>query len=257
MTNERERPLTGGIAFGRVVQVGDTVRREAGPWTPTVFALLSHLRVKGFPAPTPLGIDEAGREILSFLPGRAANWPFPPALIATSGARQVGALLARYHAAVADFTPPSPAVWRHGPQSLGRGEIALHGDFGPHNLIWWGEDLTGVIDFELARPGRPLEDAGFAVIRAVQLRPDDMARKAGFDRTPDRRARLAAFAEGYGGAPDDFITAARASQVAEIDRVERLGGAGLEPWAGFLRIGLADQARAELAWIEEFAGALV
>ena len=55
-----------------------------------------------------------------------------------------------------------------------------------------------MIDFELARPGRPMEDAAFAVIRAAQLRPDDDGGTVGFATPPDRRARLEAFAEGYG-----------------------------------------------------------
>jgi len=34
-----------------------------------------------------------------------------------------------------------------------------HGDFGPYNMIWDAGRLAGLIDFELARPGRPIEDA--------------------------------------------------------------------------------------------------
>ena len=62
--------LSGGN-MTRVVRVGDTVRRGAGPWTPTIHALLRHLRESGFAAvPEPLGIDEKGREIISLLPDR-------------------------------------------------------------------------------------------------------------------------------------------------------------------------------------------
>jgi Ser/Thr protein kinase RdoA (MazF antagonist) len=254
--DEPETPLLGGIEPGRVVKVGDTVRRAAGPWTSTLQALLTHLQGKGFPAPRPLGLDQRGREMLAWLPGRASNWPWPPALLATSGARQVGALLRAYHAAVADFVPPSPAVWRHGPQPLGAGEIVLHGDFGPHNLIWIDGQLTGVIDFELARPGDPLEDAGFAVIRAAQLRPDEMTPPVGFASPPDRRARLDAFAEGFGATRAQFIEAALMAQRAEIARIQRLGEAGLDPWATFLRRGLHMQAQTELAWLEANIGDL-
>jgi Phosphotransferase enzyme family len=249
--------LLGGLEAGRVVRVGETVRRPAGAWTPTLFGLLQHLQRKGFPAPRPLGIDERGREILSFLPGEGSNWPWPPALLATDGARQIGAMLRTYHAAVADFEAPSPAVWRHGPQPLRPGEIVLHGDFGPHNLIWEAGRLTGVIDFELARPGDAAEDIGFAVIRAVQLRPDEMTRPVGFAAPPDRRARLAAFAEGYGWAAAALIRAALMAQRGEIERAVRLGGAGAEPWATFVRRGIVDKARIELAWLEANAGLLV
>jgi Ser/Thr protein kinase RdoA (MazF antagonist) len=256
MTQSGE-PLAGGLVEGRVVRVGQTVRREAGPWTPTHQALLAHLQNKGFAAPVPLGLDDQGREVASWLPGRASNWPWPPALLATEGARAVGALLRAYHAAVADFAPRAPAVWRHGPQPIALGEIALHGDFGPHNLIWSPDELVGVIDFELARPGRPIEDAGFSVVRVAQLRPDPATRPPGFDTPPDRRVRLEAFAAGYGAACSDLVAAALQAQHDEIDRIARLGGAGLEPWATFRRRGLEATAREELNWIEANAAALV
>ena len=251
-----EQPLFGGVTTGRVFKVGDTIRRPSGPWTPTLQALLRHLSYKGFASPEPLGVDATGREILSFLPGRASNWPWPPVLLEPEGARRIGAMLARYHVAVADFDAPRPAIWAHGPQPVGSNEIVLHGDFGPHNLIWTGDELTGVIDFELARPGQPVEDAGFAVIRTAQLRPDEMTRGPGFETPPDRLARLEAFAAGFGAPRSWLVAATVAAQQAEIDRIERFGLAGLEPWATFQRKGLADVARAELAWIESNAARL-
>jgi len=252
-----EEVLLGGIQTGRVVRVGDTVRRPAGPWTPTIFALLDHLRVKGFSAPRPLGLDEAGREKLSWMPGQASVYPWPAALLATSGAEKVGAFARRYHAAVADFAPPSPAVWRHGHQALAPGETTLHGDFAPHNLIWSEDEPVGLIDFELARPGRPIEDAAFCVVRAACFRDDARTAQMGFDSPPDRRARLAAFASGWGASPELLLAEARASEIAELDRISRLGGSGVEPWATFLRIGLADEARAEIAWLEANAASLI
>jgi hypothetical protein len=65
-----EEILPGGTLTGGVVRVGDTVRRPAGPWTPAVQALLRHLHDAGFPGgPRPLGLDERGREVLTFVPG--------------------------------------------------------------------------------------------------------------------------------------------------------------------------------------------
>ena len=67
--DEREVPFADGNVSS-VVRVGDTVRRGTGPWTPTVHALLRHLERVGFEgAPRVLGIDERGREVLSFVPG--------------------------------------------------------------------------------------------------------------------------------------------------------------------------------------------
>jgi hypothetical protein len=245
-----EEPLFGGLVNGRVVRVGDTVRRQAGPWTPSIQALLAHLQAKNFPAPRPLGIDDAGREIVSWLPGTASSYSWPAALLADDGARQAGALLRRYHEAVADFVPPAPAVWRHGPQALAPGEIVLHGDFGAHNLLWQDGEPSGVIDFELARPGRAIEDAIFCAVRIAQLRPEAMARAAGFMRKPDRRARLDAFADGYGCTAALLLGEARRCMSDEEERIVRLGTAGLDPWATFLARGLDAQVRREIAWLD-------
>lgn len=251
-----EEALYGGLISDRVVRVGDTVRREAGAWTPTIFALLDHLRAMGFPAPAPMGLDEQGRETLGWLPGRASNYPWTAAQLESGGARKVGAFVRAFHDAVADFKPPAPPIWRHGAQPLGPGEVVLHGDFAPHNLIWDERGPSGLIDFELARPGRPIEDAAFCVVRTACFREDARTLAMGFAAPPDRRARLAAFAEGWGAPAAELLAAARDSEVAELERIGRLGAAGLEPWASFRRVGLADEARAELAWLDAHAGAL-
>src|SRR5947207_5806371 len=72
---QQEIPLLGGNT-STVVRVGDTVRRNAGPWTPAVHALLRHLEYIGFTgAPHALGIDERGREVLSYLDGECGEYP--------------------------------------------------------------------------------------------------------------------------------------------------------------------------------------
>src|ERR1039457_48578 len=71
---DAETPLSGGNMSSGIVRVGDTVRRPAGPWTPAVHALLSHLHAAGFRgAPRPLGIDERGRETPSSPPAPPAG----------------------------------------------------------------------------------------------------------------------------------------------------------------------------------------
>jgi hypothetical protein len=66
-----------GVTPG-IVRVGDTVRRPLRPFSLTVQAYLAHLRDAGFTgAPLPFGVDEQGREVLSFVPG---DVPRPPAM---------------------------------------------------------------------------------------------------------------------------------------------------------------------------------
>jgi hypothetical protein len=247
-----EEPLTGGLETARIFQVGDTVRRPAGPWTSTIHALLKHLESKGFPAPRAHGFDDEGREVLDFIEGRPGNWPWPETLLGDSGPRQVGALLARCHRAVADFLPPAPALWRHGPEEPAPGEIVLHGDFGPYNLIWRGDELAAAIDWDLARPGRAIHDAAFAAFKCVPLRED--VAPLGFPAPPDRRARLEAFAEGFAGpSPAELVEAIFEVCAADIGRMERLGGQGVEPWSGWIQRGLLARTREEMAWLRDWS----
>src|SRR5213080_2099969 len=75
---QQEIPLIGGNT-SLVVRAGDTVRRNAGPWTPAVHALLRHLEYVGFTgAPRAYGIDERGREVLSYLEGVCGSYPLGP-----------------------------------------------------------------------------------------------------------------------------------------------------------------------------------
>src|SRR3954454_9334545 len=71
--------LIGGTANrGLVVRVGDTVRRPQRPTSPATHALLRHLAAVGFAgAPRFLGVDEQGREVLSYIPGTAVTPPYP------------------------------------------------------------------------------------------------------------------------------------------------------------------------------------
>ncbi|HEX3813042.1 MAG TPA: hypothetical protein VHX59_09390, partial [Mycobacteriales bacterium] len=62
--------LAGGGDSGSIVRIGDTIRRPIRPQSASVHALLLHLEAVEFKgAPRVSGIDECGREILTFIPG--------------------------------------------------------------------------------------------------------------------------------------------------------------------------------------------
>ena len=129
-----EIPLSGG-SMTAVVRVGDTVRRAGGPWTPTIHALLRHVRAAGFTAvPEPLGVDEQGREILSFLPGKVGTYPLEPFMWTDAMLVRVAQSLRAFHDATAGFEGGTLAVARaragrgHLPQRLLPVQPALRGD---------------------------------------------------------------------------------------------------------------------------------
>jgi phosphotransferase family enzyme len=161
---EPEVPLTGGNMTA-VVRVGDTVRRTAGPWTPTIHALLRHVRAAGFTlAPEPLGIDEQGREILSHRPGAT---PRPEVVHAEATLDAVARMLRAYHDATAGFVLPPGGRWRfpiHEPV-----EVVCHNDVAPYNLVFEGDTLAGLIDWDLASPGPRVWDLASTAYRFIPL----------------------------------------------------------------------------------------
>ena len=107
-----EKNLTGGN-LNAVVRIGDTVRRTAGAWTPTVHQLSRHLEAHGFEAaPRVLGFDEQGREVLSFIEGATNNSGDPPWVWSERAMEMAGRLIRRYHDLSRSFEPPADAQWR-------------------------------------------------------------------------------------------------------------------------------------------------
>lgn len=191
---EAEEPLTGGN-MNAVVRVGATVRRTAGLWTPQVHRLLALLRDKGIQeAPEPLGYDEQGREVLSFLPGLVGHEPLPELRTDAVLAAAAG-LLRRIH----DATTGVAQAWRNDLwQAPVREpvEVICHGDFAPYNCVFENGKLVGVIDFDYAHPGSRAWDFAYALYRFVPLMHPSNADSYGGIAEQCRRARL--FCTAYG-----------------------------------------------------------
>jgi aminoglycoside phosphotransferase (APT) family kinase protein len=152
-----EIPLGGGRSVEGVVRVGDTVRKPPEHATQLMRDVLVHLERVGFDAASRwLGMDEQGRDVLSFVEGDT----FSDCGSIVWSDEQLAAsaqLLARYHDAVA------------GSQLAGDEEIVCHGDYGPWNLIWRHGLPVYVIDFDTTRPGRRVEDVGYALWKHLNL----------------------------------------------------------------------------------------
>ena len=105
-------PLTGDGVTQGIVRIGDTVRRPLRPFSLTVQAYLAHLRDAGFTgAPLPFGVDEQGREMLSFVPGDVPRNPLPPETAGDDVLVALARLIRALHEASAGWVPPPDAVW--------------------------------------------------------------------------------------------------------------------------------------------------
>ena len=241
LQSDRHRPI---------VRVGDTVRRPAGWWTPTIQSLLQHLYDVGFAySPRPGGIDAEGREVVSYIPGDsgAIGWQ---RIQSEEGLRRFATLLREYHEAVRDFRPGPAVEWAVRPSDPH--EVICHNDFGPWNVVYDGDEPVGMLDWDFAAPGPRRHDVAYALEYAVPFRDDAVALSwHHFAEVPDRRSRLDVFAEAYGltttaGLVDEVI----ARQRLTIVHVEELAGRGLEPQATWVTDGTLDGSRRLVAWAE-------
>jgi aminoglycoside phosphotransferase (APT) family kinase protein len=235
-----------------VVRVGDTVRRPIGSWSPAVHALLRHFEAVGIDdAPRFLGVDDKGREVLSYVEGDAASAPVPTD---DEVVVELGRLLRRLHDAQHDFRRPPGAAWQRYPGEPSSGEVVCHNDLFWTNIVFRGGRPVALIDWDLATPGSRLNDLGSAAAYWVPLRVDEQARGWGVP-TNRRRERLRLLCDAYGldaeqraGLLDAFLARRRLGYEAH-----RLwGGVERRPgWAAMWDAGSGERMLANVRWIEE------
>ena len=198
--SEGEPLIADGVTQG-IVRIGDTVRRPLRPFSLTVQAYLARLRDAGFAgAPLPFGVDEQGREVLSFVPGEVARGLPPPEWAGEEVVTALARLIRALHEASAGWAPPPGAVWGGTPANPGRiterTELVSHRDYALGNVIFRGGLPAALIDFDLARPTTRLYDIANALWYWAPLRDPR-------DRPPvladaDIPHRVAVFADAYG-----------------------------------------------------------
>lgn len=180
MNVSNETPLPGGYV-NSVVRVGDTVRRPQSP--PFVRDVLRELGEHDWSgAPKHLGVDEHGRETLSFLDG-FVPWeqPHAPAVRTVAAIERAAGLVREFHDLMADTV-------------LADGhETVCHNDLSPKNTVYrdLGNGLLPVafIDWDIVAPGERVHDIAHLCWQYVGLGAPDL---------PDDERLLVAACEGYG-----------------------------------------------------------
>ena len=227
-----EQFLAGNV--GGAVLIGDTVRRPTGPWTPAVHALLAHLEPRLPHIPKVRGLDEQGREVLTYLPGRVVDINRE-----RLNERQIAAVVGwtrAFHAAVGDFSHPGP--WRYFP--LPSPTIIGHNDIAPYNVCFAGDEVAGVFDWDLAGPTTPLFELAFIAWNCVPLWTSIGPSAAA--------SRLTVIAATYGGVdPRDILYAVPPRIQAMLDGIPVATAAGDAGMANLMAKGEPEQSRHSLA----------
>jgi len=142
------------------------VRRPLPAEDMFVHALLRLFEQRCWPgAPRYLGIDEQGRQVLSYLPGHVAWGASQPADVWSAASLTVAAALVRqFH----DLTA--------GTELAADQEVVCHNDLSPPNTVYrdGGSGLRPVafIDWDLAAPGSRLHDLAHVCWQFLNLGPD-------------------------------------------------------------------------------------
>lgn len=166
--NDDEIELTGGNSNTCVVKIGNTVRRAVGEQSPTVHRILQFLSANGFKgSPRFIGIDDKGREILSFLHGSCEiserAWTSEEVLISAA------TLLKEFHDVIAQFPKRSDDIWGFEYPDKNRHDTICHNDFALYNVVINDNICSGVIDFDLVGPGPRIRDVAYAAYWFVPI----------------------------------------------------------------------------------------
>lgn len=182
----------------QITRIGEYVHRPVGRWTKQVHTFLQYLRAQGFmSAPLPIGFDEYGREIVSFVPGKTSDYPLTPNAASTNALISAAKLLRRYHDTSQNFLNEVATInqdWMlpcRDPQ-----EVICHGDFAPYNICFNGENAVGMIDFDAAHPGPRIWDIAYALYRFAPF--TNPQNEDGFGKIEDQISRAEIFCKAYG-----------------------------------------------------------
>jgi tRNA A-37 threonylcarbamoyl transferase component Bud32 len=165
MFKEKEEKFSQGHSNKEVVKVGNTARRAICKNSEYVHELLQHLEEKRYPySPKFVGMDDKGREILTFLDGDIArgdiDWT-------DEQLRQITRMIKEFHNAT------------EGSNLVGDKEVVCHNDLAPWNLVIKNSKPVGFIDFDDSTPGYRIDDFAYFLWTFLDLGRDISVKEQG------------------------------------------------------------------------------
>ena len=195
VTDDKELP---GGTITPIVRVSNTVRRATRASSPCVHALLQHLERVGFDgSPRFLGIDEQGREILSFIEGDVTALSSPSGMFSDDALVAAANLLRHFHDSTAAFVAGHLDGWQFQVGAPIVGDVVCHNDLGPYNTIYRDGAPIAFVDWDFAAPAPREWDIAYALWRFVPLYDNAQCERLGWSTDP-RGPRIRKFLDAYG-----------------------------------------------------------
>jgi Ser/Thr protein kinase RdoA (MazF antagonist) len=192
---DTDGPLVGGTANrGRIVRVGNSVHRPLGEHSRAVHALLNHLAASGFDGSPRVERTSGDIEVLSYIPGTAANNPVPQWALTETALHGVGVLLSSLHQHSTGFDG-TRFEWHRRIPARWRGPLVTHNDPHPANVIFRDHEPVALIDFDLAAPSCAAWELAVAACFWVPLCDE---RDVGDSRQGEVLTRLRVLLDAYG-----------------------------------------------------------
>lgn len=150
--------LTGGRSTAEVVMIGKTIHRSARPNAEFSHRLLILLEQKNFKgAPRYIGLDDKGREILSYIDG----------VVPKGGNEWTMAQMIKVVKMMREFHDASA-----GNELSGNFEVVCHNDLAPWNVVLRNDSPVALIDFDEVSPGNRVDDLAYFLWTFLNLGND-------------------------------------------------------------------------------------
>jgi len=214
---ESKSEILSGGNMNQVVKIGDTVHRKV-KGDSMLHSYLLYLEEAGMPGvPRFRGMDEQGREILTFLHGKTMGPDYPafhPCLNSDETVRDMGQFMRKLHDISIGFLPKAiENNWKSPNFPQEKWETICHNDTAIWNFVFANDHLTGLFDFDSACPGTRIWDLATSLYSVIPLTAHvpvpELLTSVSYEpsqHAAERKRRIKIFFDAYGmDCPPDLM----------------------------------------------------
>ncbi len=254
---DKNETLSGG-SMNQVEKIGNTVHRQV-KGGPILHSYLQYLEKVGMDGvPRFLGLDEQGREILTYLPGKTQGNGIPvfdPLLGAEKTIIGVARFMRKLHDISEGFLVEALAYnWINPEYPHENCETICHNDAAVWNFVFTNKRITGLIDFDDACAGTRIWDLAQSVYGTVHLLPWVSGENYETSKhAAERKHRVKLYFDAYGmDCPPNFMNMVyQRIKIGVLDALSKGAAAGDETSIRLVKAGTLKHYEKVAAFIRD------